>query len=259
MKIVVFDLDETLGYFTQFGVFLDCVQELYPQGTYQPRRHFGPLLDLFPEFLRPELLPLLRYLKQKKSTQCCAKIVIYTNNQGPREWAQQIVAYLEQKVAAPHLFDQIIAAYKIRGQRVELCRTTSDKTHQDFLRCTRVPADAQICFVDDLYHPAMSNDRIYYIHVKPYYCDVTPEEMARRLEESHILPPREGLQAAFLRCYRKHRYDVHPKSAEDLETDTLVGKQVLQHLKKFFNQRAVTHGTRGRRTRHARNNVTRRR
>jgi hypothetical protein len=26
MKIVVFDLDETLGYFTEFGIFWDCLK-----------------------------------------------------------------------------------------------------------------------------------------------------------------------------------------------------------------------------------------
>ena len=52
MKIVVFDLDETLGYFTQYGIFWDCLTNYIKlKGKPQlSQSTFDETLDLFPEF-----------------------------------------------------------------------------------------------------------------------------------------------------------------------------------------------------------------
>jgi len=68
MKIVVFDLDETLGYFTQFGIFWDSLSD-YLKIQNKPaltQCDFNNILDLFPEFLRPNIINILNYLKEKK-------------------------------------------------------------------------------------------------------------------------------------------------------------------------------------------------
>ena len=64
-KIVVFDVDETLGYFTQLGVFCDCLDEYFNDVNYG-NKNFNKILDLCPEFIRPNLFPTLQFLKQKK-------------------------------------------------------------------------------------------------------------------------------------------------------------------------------------------------
>ena len=86
MKIVVFDLDETLGYFTEFGIFWDSlVQYLKSINKQALNQHdFDDVLDLYPEFLRPNIINILNYLKEKKDSNCCHKMMIYTNNNGPR-------------------------------------------------------------------------------------------------------------------------------------------------------------------------------
>ena len=58
MKIVVFDLDETLGYFVEFGIFWDSLN-LYliknnKKGLNQ--NDFNNILDLYPEFIRPNII-----------------------------------------------------------------------------------------------------------------------------------------------------------------------------------------------------------
>ena len=134
MKIVVFDLDETLGYFTQYGIFWDSLVN-YLKVKNKPimtQTDFDEVLDLYPEFLRPNIINILSYLKRKKETNCCHKMMIYTNNTGPREWAKYIIGYFEGKIKYK-LIDQIIAAFKINGKRVEICRTTHNKTHKDFI------------------------------------------------------------------------------------------------------------------------------
>ena len=100
MKIVVFDLDETMGYFTQYGIFWDClVNYLHLKNQRQlTEDDFNHILDLFPEFVRPNIINILTYLKSKKLTNCCSKMMIYTNNTGPREWANHIIEYFESKI-----------------------------------------------------------------------------------------------------------------------------------------------------------------
>ena len=169
-KIVVFDLDETLGYFSELGMFWDALKAYitHTNATITiDQSLFNHVLDLYPEFLRPNIIDILKYLKRKKTKNHCDKLMIYTNNQGPVEWAKYIINYFNTKLNY-NMFDQLISAFKVKGKRIELCRTTHQKTHSDFLKCTKLPEDTQICFLDDVYYPDMINDRIYYINVKPY-------------------------------------------------------------------------------------------
>jgi FMN phosphatase YigB (HAD superfamily) len=62
-KIVVFDLDETLGYFVQLGILIDVIEEIFNIDMEQ--NLFNEILDLYPEFLRPNIIKILKYLKQR--------------------------------------------------------------------------------------------------------------------------------------------------------------------------------------------------
>ena len=68
MKIVVFDLDETLGSFVEFGVFWDCLKRFLSKNTeiILTQEDFNTIIDLYPEFLRPNIIDILDYLKRKK-------------------------------------------------------------------------------------------------------------------------------------------------------------------------------------------------
>ena len=119
MKIVVFDLDETLGYFTQFGIFWDSLVNYTKNTNTLHQEDFDDTFDLFPEYLRPNILKILTYLKKQKQSKICHKIMIYTNNNGTREWAQHISKYFENKIGYK-LIDQIIAAFKVNGKVIEI-------------------------------------------------------------------------------------------------------------------------------------------
>ena len=69
MKIVVFDLDETLGYFTQFGIFWDSLKNYIENKNKKnlTQNDFNDILDLYPEYLRPNIINILIYLKKKKT------------------------------------------------------------------------------------------------------------------------------------------------------------------------------------------------
>ena len=117
--------------------------------------------------------------------------MIYTNNNGSPEWAHHIISYFESKIKYK-LIDQLIAAFKINGKQVEICRTTYDKTHNDFIKCTKIPSNTEICFLDDTFYPGMSNEFIYYINVKPYYYTLSFNEMAERYYDNNSINKSRG-------------------------------------------------------------------
>jgi hypothetical protein len=239
MKIVVFDLDETLGYFTEYGIFWDSL------GSYLKNKNekaltqseFDDILDLFPEFLRPNIINILNYLKEKKLTECCHKMMIYTNNNGPREWANHIISYFEKKINFK-LIDQIIAAFKINGKQIEISRTTHNKTHKDFIQCTKLPETAEICFIDDTFYPDMANDNVYYINIKPYYYDLDFEYMIEKFKESKIgkklINNDFNFETNLMEYIKLYNYVCLKKNLKEYEIDKILGKHVIMHLKEFF-------------------------
>lgn len=240
-KIVVFDLDETLGYFMELGMFWDALKSYikYKQlKITMDQSLFNDILDLYPEFLRPNITGILNYLKDKKEKNHCGKLMIYTNNQGPIEWAKYIIKYFENKINYK-IFDQIIGAFKIQGKRVEVCRTTHMKTHKDLIKCTKIPEDTQICFLDDVYYPDMSNDKIYYINLKPYVHDLDFDDMISRLIKSDILRPEDptSCNAFMLTFLKKFNYIYVGKTAETQQVDKILSKKILQHLQLFFKMK----------------------
>lgn len=244
-KIVVFDLDETLGYFMELGMFWDALKAyIKHKQIKQPidQKLFNNVLDLYPEFLRPNIINILNYLKKKKEKNHCDKLMIYTNNQGPVEWANYIMKYFEGKINYK-IFDQIIAAFKVQGKRVELCRTTHMKTHADLIKCTKLPENTQICFLDDVFYPDMSNEKIYYINVKPYIHDLEFSEMITRLIKSDILGGEGGdptyCREFILQFMKRYNYIYVGKNTETQNVDKIVSKKILQHLHSFFKIKPI--------------------
>jgi len=240
MKIVVFDLDETLGYFTQFGIFWDSLLNYLKKkdASNLEQSDFNNILDLYPEFLRPNIINILLYLKEKKESNCCHKMMIYTNNNGPREWAHRIISYFESKINHK-LIDQLIAAFKINGKRIEICRTTHNKTHRDFVKCTKIPSSAEICFLDDTFYPDMANENIYYINVKPFYYDLAFDYMIKKFMESDIgkkLIYDDEFENNMMENIKLYNYEYINKDLKEYEVDKIIGKHIISHLQNFFNK-----------------------
>jgi hypothetical protein len=241
MKIVVFDLDETLGYFVEFGILWDSLSLYFKKELGQ--EIFNDLMDLYPEFLRPKILNILNYLKNKKITNDCQKIMIYTNNQGSRKWINYLICFFETKLSNYKFFDQIISAFKINGKQVEICRTTNYKTYKDFIRCTKLPVNAEICYLDDTFYPEMTNDNIYYINIKPYIHCLPFDVIYKRFLESNIgktLIGKEnmGYFIDFINKYIKLcKFVVLKKNIDEYNIDVILSKRILQHLYEFFNEK----------------------
>lgn len=252
-KIVVFDMDETLGYFVEFGIFWEALNNYvkYARDNNHEniedvldfdQQDFNTILDLYPEFIRPNIYSILNYLKHKKKSNRNFKgAMIYTNNQGPKPWVTFIKNYFDSKIKY-NLFIHIISAFKVNGKRIELCRTTNDKTLDDLIRCSKLPENTQICFLDDTYYPNMKNDNVYYIKVKPYTYDLSFDTLIQRFANSDIgkkiLKTSDETETfiSFMNSYMlQFQFLYVNKSDEEYEIDKIVSKKIMIHLQTFFN------------------------
>jgi hypothetical protein len=254
LKIVVFDLDETLGYFTELGIFWDSLEQYYGHNLFKDK--LFEVMDLFQEFIRPNIIKILEYVKEKKQNNQCDHVMIYTNNQGPKSWVKMLSEYFNNRLDY-ELFDKIIAAFKVRNKVIEMCRTSHEKSVDDLIRCTKIPPNAEICFIDDQYHSLMEQDNVYYINVKPYTYNLPFEEMAERYFNRYIQDDdnKDKFIKFIVTNMKKYNFIVKQKSDIEQSADGVVGKQLLIHLENFF-KKGRTKNTRKKKT-HAKHSNTR--
>jgi hypothetical protein len=273
-KVVVFDVDETLGNFAQFSLFGHVLEEYFNDPTIM-YRHFNDLVDLYPEIIRPSMVRILDYIRKKKNAGICSKVMIYTNNTGPDKWVSHIRHYFEYKLRSaatstssvkdlavvPPLFDHIIGGFKPHDHTTTSYtqRTTKDKTIDDFIHCSRLPSNIEVCFLDDLHHPKMTDERVYYIKLQPYYSHIPFETFVVRFlnsalfrnvfDKMHIqsispsmsaLVKKEILSIEIYNLFAKYanisNYDakIHQKKMNPREIDEIISKYILFHLQQFF-------------------------
>jgi hypothetical protein len=220
-KVIALDLDETLGAFSDLAIMFKSTNQT---------QNFNELLDLFPEFLRTGILPILEYLLTKKKQGNCKHIYMYTNNQcqltnqeNHADWPTMISAYLSYKLKTDQpIFDKIICAFKINNRRIEPARTTQQKTHQDFIKCTLLPKSTEICFIDNDYHDKMTHNQVYYIQPKSYHHGLSKNEMMMRLNS--VIKPLP-LIIPLSNCI---------KTASEKEDDTKVAQKLMYYVREFF-------------------------
>ena len=235
LKIVVIDVDETLGYFAQFGMFCHALDSYFHDQNYH-YNHFNQLLDLFPNLLRPNILTILQFLLHKKEKGICHGIMIYTNNQGPKPWVEHIKSYFEHKLGKK-VFDQVIAAFKVNGKIIEVCRTTDKKTYEDLLNCIKLPNNVEVCFLDDQLHPEMEHDNVYYINLKPYIFSMSFDSMIQSFLQSSLANSinKDDFQQKMKIYLNNYHYIASPKSQKEQDIDVIISKKIIDHLKEFFS------------------------
>uniref|UniRef100_A0A6C0J3E1 FCP1 homology domain-containing protein n=1 Tax=viral metagenome TaxID=1070528 RepID=A0A6C0J3E1_9ZZZZ len=240
-KVVVLDLDETLGSFVDLEILWSLIKRYNKKNI---SIHFNDVLDIYPEFLRYGLRSILQYIANKKKNGECYKLFIYTNNQAGQYWTNLIINYLNNYITTEfRLFDQIINAFKINNIQVELNRTTHKKTHNDFIRCTLLPKSTTIFFVDDVSYTDMQTEKIYYIKPMPYNHHLSTNEIINRFIYSKygiILLPRDSIKNAFKAeyielCMKNGTYHMYTNTTKAiLENDVLISRKIMYHLKEYF-------------------------
>lgn len=280
-KVVVFDVDETLGNFAQFSIFGHVLEDFFNDSTIM-YRHFNDLVDLYPEIIRPSMVRILDYIRKKKTAGICSKVMIYTNNMAPDKWVSHIRHYFENKLRdvttkrgtspspshtkdlaiIPPLFDHIIGGFKPNAESAAAGwpqRTTREKTIDDFIHCSRLPSNIEVCFLDDLQHPKMTDERVYYIKLQPYYSYIPFETFVVRFLNSALfrtvfdkieipsispsmtaLVKKEILSIEIYNLFMKYvnmaKFDAksYQKKLNPREIDEIISKYILFHLQQFF-------------------------
>lgn len=192
-KVVIFDLDETIGHFEEFGRFIDGLSALHEGGQFVnsynknafdniSQKHFNALLDLYPEFLRPKIMKIFKSLVNLKKKDKHLKVAIYTNNMAPRSWTMYIKKYIENKIKH-QLFDKVITGW--RPNEKGNCRSTHQKTHSDIVKCMKLKKNTPMVFFDDQYHHKMKHRDIHYIHLHPYSRSIKFMDMIKRFMKAN--------------------------------------------------------------------------
>lgn len=176
LPCIVFDLDETLGFFAQISRIWLTLNTL--NNNQLSHQDFYDLCDLFPKIMRPGIFPLLNYLNQLKGISI-GKVVLYTNNMGPPSWARIIIDFIHYKTNS-NIFDVIIPGHVGKGS----CRTTKVKTYNDLLRCVNLSKTTKICFIDDQPHARLNeNPMVTSIFVNAYNYFYTNSEIFKKLKK----------------------------------------------------------------------------
>jgi len=117
-----------------------------------------------------------------------------------------------------------------------MCRTTYSKTHDDLLKCTKLESNTEICFLDDIYHPGMDNDNIYYINVKAYKHDLSFSEIIKRLIKSNIIniSDEKQFKEEISKKLIRYHYTPRPKLDDEQEVDYIISKRIFHYLRDFF-------------------------
>ena len=237
--VIVFDLDETLGSFSQPYKFWYNLKNFLDDERLD-EQYFFNFLELFPEFLRTNIFKLLKNVKQKKINNVCNNVLIYTNNNGPKWWANLIKNYFHYKLKY-QLFDKIIHAFKVNGKIIEVCRTSHGKSHRDFIKCTKLPTNTKICFIDDQYHQEMHNDNVLYFQIKPYNSNIKYSTLCTQFYKynKHLFKE-SGKTLDEFTNYMNHNTYYDPlahinKSNVEKNMESMLTDHLIKEVDKFFS------------------------
>lgn len=226
---VVFDMDETLGFFQQINYLWHLLLKINNNIN---KNLFKEILNLYPEFIRPNLIQILNYLKEKKQQNRCSNIIIYTNNRTSKEWVTLIQNYFNELINYD-LFDKIICAFKINNIILENNRSSYEKTFNDFIKCSLLDPKTNICFVDDKYYPDMNKNNLIYIQIKKYIYELNKNVLFERLYKSILITKNYISQNILDKAYKNFNY-LYKNENVNINIHKIVSKKLLYHLNKFF-------------------------
>ena len=232
---IIFDMDETLGFFQQINYLWHSLKKINYNyyGSTLNNNYFSKILDLYPEFIRPNLVLILNYLKNKKIENKCSSVIIFTNNQTSKEWVTLIQNYFNEKIDY-NLFDKIICAYKINEKIIEENRNHESKTFDDFIQCTRLDPRTNLLFLDDKYYPKMNKNNLMYIKIRQFTYTFEKDILLNRLINSDIVKNnliQKNIVINFINNYNYRNKYIN----EDINIHKILSKKILQHLNKFFS------------------------
>lgn len=184
--LIVFDLDETIGYFGQIKIIWNLIIKInrFFDDDLDKQKIFNKIMNNFKEILRPDIIKILRYLVYNKKK--IYKLLLYTNNQGGKFWVSLIVNYLDS-IVNKKVFDQVIFPHSINNEIIEKMRTNNKKNYNDLLICSNSEKNTIVCFIDDREHLQMINKHVFLIKVNPYIKNFSWKEIISRVSKLNLI------------------------------------------------------------------------
>ena len=171
-KNIVFDLDETIGYFGQM---------IYIMNTAKLKNVYE-LFDLFPEYFRTNIFEVFHYIIRLKKEGKIKSVIIYSNNNND-EFINYVITYIHKKLNYS-LFDLSISLNTpLRNNNIKI---KNMKNLNDLIICSKglLNDKSSICFIDDKNHEGMKNKKVYYINCEPYRYTLSSSTIFKRLNIS---------------------------------------------------------------------------
>lgn len=159
-KIIVFDMDETIGSFIFASVYYNILLDIKNLSQKKKKEIFFKILDDNPDIFRKNIFKIFSIFKKYKKEKNI-DVVLYTNNSGNREYTLNIVNYIHNKLKFK-LFDKIIT--KFGTNKVK--REGLYKTYNDFIKLYN--KNVKVIFFDDYNHVGMNHKNVTYVLLKNY-------------------------------------------------------------------------------------------
>ena len=235
-KAVIFDLDHTLGDFYILRLLWKFLQSI---DVPLDKHDFFNLCDIYPKVFRPNIFTILKYLNNKKGA-THLKLILYTNNQVGKWWLNVIMEYIDLKIKE-RVFDSLIGPYKISGEIVEKCRTKEYKSYHDVIKCTKLPKNAEILFLDDQYYSKMNHKKVEYYKIKYYFYNEDAKYIVENLKNKSSIVSKISPTFRISFFEKLHRYlsrskRSHMKTEDEFHIDRVVSKMMMIHIQKFLNK-----------------------
>jgi hypothetical protein len=156
-KIIVFDLDETIGDFSQIIHIMNVKQK-------NTKKEVHELFDLFPCVFRTNLFEVFHYIARLKRERRIHSVLLYTNN-ACELFIDYVLSYIHDKLNYT-LFDVTISYNQTQKKNKNLV----DLLHYSKLNPY---VNYKICFIDDTEYDEMKS--CYYIHCERYTYDYSTQ------------------------------------------------------------------------------------
>lgn len=206
-KHIIFDLDETIGYFQQFIFIMNVID----------CEEYSKYFKLFEEYFRPNIFHLFEKLLYKKKIKHIKYVILYTNNNNPH-FVHNVMDYIHSKLNHK-LFDYIITYNSNRIHK--------NKSYEDLIHCIPSIEKEALCFIDDKIHICMkSNSNVSYIKCEKYIHELSVDDIISRLNCKHDIK-------SILKKY-KYSKKILPPNVHTYST-----KRILQHIEIFISKISV--------------------
>lgn len=235
-KVIVLDLDDTIGHFEQVSVFLKGLQNIIGV-EYLRDEYVLELFDLWPNIFRRGIMEFFKLIIYKKRNGANIRVIVYTNNMGPRSWTLLITKYIEYKLKSK-IFDQVITAYS--QTESDNTRSTYQKTYSDLMRITGTGLDTRFIFYDDQIHDGMKHYNINYALLYPYIYRIPFIDMITSYLNSKLVKPlsvkkRRNFIDNMYRHLASVLFDNHTKPSDTVIRDIKQIETMTSDLDVFLN------------------------